>query len=127
MSGLSGEEARSVTRSASPTLERKLSINLVGNPAMGLREYREGPQESHRGNEPDGDDANRRQYDGTKLINLGTNRWGFKPEVGVAVPKGRWDIDAYLGVWLFTDNDDFYPGGRTRSQDHVVALQGHAS
>ena len=45
----------------------------------------------------------------------------------MAVPKGRWDIDAYLGVWLFTDNDDFYPGGRTRSQDRVVALQGHAS
>ena len=67
------------------------------------------------------------QYDGKKLINLGTNRWGFKPEVGVAVPKGRWDFDAYLGVWLFTDNDDFYPGGRRRSQDQVVALQGHAS
>ena len=67
------------------------------------------------------------QYDGAKLINLGTNRWGFKPEVGVAVPKGRWDFDAYLGVWLFTDNSDFYPGGRRRSQDRVAALQGHAS
>ena len=67
------------------------------------------------------------QYDGTKLINLGTNRWGFKPEVGIAVPKGPWDFDAYLGVWLFTSNDDFYTGGRTRSQDRVMALQGHAS
>ena len=28
------------------------------------------------------------------------------------------------GVWLFTDNDDFF-GGRTREQDRVVALQAH--
>jgi hypothetical protein len=67
------------------------------------------------------------QYYPTKLINLGTNRWGFKPEIGVAVPKGRWDVDAYLGVWLFTSNTNFYPGGLTRSQDPVVALQGHVS
>ena len=45
----------------------------------------------------------------------------------MSVPKGPWDFDAYLGVWLFSDNDDFFPGGRTRSQRRVVALQGHAS
>jgi hypothetical protein len=67
------------------------------------------------------------QYDRTRLINLGNHRWAFKPEVGVAVPKGPWDIDAYLGVWLFTANDDFYPGGLERTQDPVVALQGHVS
>ena len=45
----------------------------------------------------------------------------------MAVPKGHWDFDGYLGVWMFTSNEDFYPGGRSRSQDPVVALQGHAS
>ena len=43
------------------------------------------------------------------------------------MPKGRWDFDGYAGVWLFTDNDDFYPGGRRRTQEAVVALQGHTS
>ncbi len=126
VSGLVGEEARAVTRSGLTDARAKLSINLVGNPAMGLREYSKAPRRVIVGTSltvttPTGD------YDGEKLINLGTNRWGFKPEVGVAVPKGRWDIDTYLGVWLFTDNGDFYTGGRTRSQDRVVALQGHAS
>lgn len=126
VSGVVGEEARSVTRSGITDARAKLSINLVGNPAMRLGEYVKAPRKSIVGTSltvtmPTG------QYDGTKLINLGTNRWGFKPEVGVAVPKGRWDIDAYLGVWLFTDNDNFFSGGRTRSQDNVVALQGHAS
>ena len=45
----------------------------------------------------------------------------------MSVPAGRWDFDAYLGVWLFARNDDFFPGGQTRSQDPLVALQGHAS
>lgn len=126
VSGLVGEEARSISRAGFTDTRAKLSINLAGNPAMGLQEYSKAPRRVIVGTSltvtaPTG------EYDGSRLINLGTNRWGFKPEVGVAVPKGRWDIDAYLGVWLFTDNGDFFPAGRTRSQDRVVALQGHAS
>ncbi len=126
VSGRVGEEARAVTRSGLADARAKLSINLVGNPAMRLREYAKAPRRAIVGTSlmitaPTG------QYDRAKLINLGTNRWAYKPEVGIAVPKGPWDFDAYLGVWLFTSNADFYPGGRTRSQDRVVALQGHAS
>jgi hypothetical protein len=126
VSGLVGEEARTVSRSGFVDARTKLSVNLVGNPAMRLRQFSTAPRRAIVGTSltvtaPTG------EYDGSKLINLGTNRWGFKPEVGVAVPKGHWDFDAYLGVWLFTDNDDFFPGGLTRSQDRVAALQGHAS
>lgn len=126
VSGTVGEEARAITRSGLTDARVKLSVNLVGNPAMRTRAFARAPRKTIVGTSltvtgPTG------QYDGAKLINLGTNRWGFKPEVGVAVPKGRWDFDAYLGVWMFTDNSDFFPGGRTRSQSRVVALQGHAS
>jgi hypothetical protein len=126
VSGQVGEEARAVSRSGLADTRAKLSINLAGNPALGLRDYVKAPRKVIVGTSltvitPTG------QYDGARLINLGTNRWSFKPEVGVSVPKGPWDVDAYLGVCLFTDNDDFYPGGQARSQDRVVALQGHAS
>ena len=126
VSGLVFEEARSITRSGLTDARAKFSVNLVGNPAMGLRGFVKAPRKTIVGTSltvtpPTG------QYDGAKLINLGTNRWAFKPEIGIAVPKGPWDFDAYLGAWFFTDNDDFFPGGRTRSQDRVVALQGHAS
>ena len=67
------------------------------------------------------------QYSATKLINLGTNRWSVKPEVGVAVPLGRWDLDGYLGFMFYTDNTDFYPGGVARSQDPLLSIQGHVS
>lgn len=126
VTGKIGEDAGAVTRSGLADARVKLSVNLVGNPALRLREYVKAPRRTIVGTSltmttPAG------QYSGSKLINLGTNRWSFKPEVGIAVPKGPWDFDAYLGVWLFTNNDDFYPGGRIRSQDRVVALQGHAS
>ena len=67
------------------------------------------------------------QYDSAKLINLGTNRWSFKPEVGFSRAygaSGQWVVEAMAGVWLFTDNTDFV-GGRTREQDPIAATQVH--
>ena len=126
VSGTVGEEARSVSRSGLADARFKLSVNLAGNPAMRAREFVKAPRQTIVGvslttTSPIG------EYDGTKLINLGTNRWSFKPEVGVAVPAGRLDFDAYLGVWMFAPNNDYFPGGQRRSQDPLVALQGHAS
>jgi hypothetical protein len=64
------------------------------------------------------------QYDPSKLINLGTNRWALKPEVGVSQPLGAWVFELYGGVWLFETNDDFY-GGQVREQDPLATLQTH--
>ncbi|MBK7033785.1 MAG: transporter [Ignavibacteria bacterium] len=63
-----------------------------------------------------------------KLINIGTNRWSFKPEIALSQPLGdSWLLDVYAGVWLFTQNTSFYPGTSVRSQDPMAALQGHLS
>jgi len=64
------------------------------------------------------------QYDETKLINIGANRWSFKPELGLARAYGRWVVELMAGVWLFTDNDEFV-GGRTRAQDPILETQAH--
>ena len=126
VSGQVFEETREVSRSGLADTRLKLSINLRGNDAMRLAQFAKAPRRTIVGTSltmvaPTG------QYDGTKLINLGTHRWAFKPEVGVAIPRGHWDVDAYAGVWFFADNGDFFPGGRQRSQDPVVAIQGHVS
>jgi hypothetical protein len=126
VSGTVGEDARRITRAGLADSRFKLSINLHGNDAMRLREFAKAPRRTIVGTSltiaaPTG------QYYGTKLINLGNNRWAVKPEVGVAVPRGPWDVDAYFGVWLFTDNNDFYPSGQHREQSPVVASQGHVS
>ncbi len=126
VAGEVGEATRSVTRSGLVDMRAKFSINLRGNPAMGARAFATAPRKVVIGSSvtvvaPTG------QYSGAQLINLGSHRWAFKPEVGIGVPKGRWDFDAYLGVWLFSANDDFFPGSQRRSQDAVLAAQAHTS
>jgi hypothetical protein len=67
------------------------------------------------------------RYESGQLINLGFNRWGFKPEIGLSHPTGRWTLDCSAGVWFFTTNDSYFPGTAKREQDPVIALQAHVS
>ena len=66
------------------------------------------------------------QYDDLKLLNLGSNRWAMKPEIGLSRAAGRWIVEVMAGIWLFTDNSDF-AGGRTREQDPIASVQGHVT
>jgi hypothetical protein len=66
------------------------------------------------------------QYDDSKLLNLGSNRWAVKPEIGLSRAAGRWIVEVMAGIWLFTDNRDF-SGGRTREQDPIASVQGHVT
>ena len=61
-----------------------------------------------------------------KLINVGTNRWALKPEIGLSHPVGRWTLEAIAGAWFFEDNDDFF-GGRHREQEPLASVQAHVS
>ena len=64
------------------------------------------------------------QYDSARLINLGSNRWAFKPRVGVSHTGGRWTFEFYGAAWLFTDNPDAL--GQRIEQDPIYAIEGHA-
>src|SRR5262249_44646881 len=66
------------------------------------------------------------QYDSEKLVNLGTDRWFVKPELGISKAWGPLTLEAAAGVTFFTANDDFF-GGKRRTQAPVYALQGHVS
>ena len=102
----------------------RLSVNLYGAPALTVPEFKSYEQDlivgaSLQVSAPAG------QYDDTKLVNLGTHRWFFKPEVGVSKALGQWTLELQAGATLFTDNNDFYNGNR-RSQDPLYSFQGHA-
>ncbi len=66
------------------------------------------------------------QYDSSKLINLGTNRWMFSPRLGVSHRAGRFVLEGYGSAWLFTDNNEF-SGDNTLAQDPLFALQAHVA
>jgi len=101
----------------------RLSVNLYGAPALSLKEFAGWEQDlivgaSLRVTVPWG------QYDNTRVVNIGTNRWSFKPEIGVSKAVGNWTFELTGAVTFFTDNDDFY-GGRTRAQDPLYSVQTH--
>lgn len=117
------EQTRSITRSGQGDMALRLATNILGGPALTRAEFARAPQQTTLGasvavSMPTG------QYDGTKLINIGSNRWAFKPEVGFSHPTGPWRFDLYAGAWFFTPNDNFF-GGNRRTQDPLFALQGH--
>ena len=101
----------------------RLSVNLYGAPALTLKEFADWEQDliigaSFRVVAPWG------QYDDTKLVNIGTNRWSFKPEVGISKAIGPWTLEGTAAATFYTDNNDFF-GGKTLSQAPIYSLQGH--
>jgi len=110
----------------------RFSVNLKGGPAMDLEEFSKWQQKTLVGVSfkvvpPTG------QYDPTKLINVGTNRWAFKPEIGVSQRWHHWLVDTYGAAWSFTTNHEFFshnqfnPGVTAQSQAPVGAFEGHLS
>ncbi|HEY1141433.1 MAG TPA: transporter [Lysobacter sp.] len=101
----------------------RLSMNFFGAPAMGMAQFRDWKQDlivgaSLQVSPPLG------QYDENRIVNIASNRWTIKPEIGMSKARGRWIGEVKLGATFFSDNDRFY-GGVTRSQDPVYALQGN--
>jgi hypothetical protein len=126
-----GEEM-SIYRSGLFDSAFRLSVNLVGGPAMSLAEMKQWQQKTLLGLSlkvvaPTG------QYDPTKLINLGANRWAFKPELGYSRRWGHWVLDAYASTWLYSKNpeffsrNDYFPGTRSQTQDPIWVLETHLS
>ncbi len=110
----------------------RFSVNLIGGRAMNVAEFMKWRQKTILGISfrlvPETG-----QYDTTKLINFGTNRWAFKPELGYSQRWGHWILDAYGGVWLYTTNSEFFshnqffPGTNTQTQSPIGSFEGHLS
>jgi hypothetical protein len=110
----------------------RVSVNLIGGPAMKPQEFAKWQQDILLGVSlkivpPTG------QYDPTVLVNLGSNRWAFKPEVGYSQRWGHWVLDGYAAVWFFTTNPEFFSynqyfsGVRSRTESPVTAFETHLS
>jgi hypothetical protein len=63
-------------------------------------------------------------YMDDKLINLGTNRYTFRPQLGVVHSWGAWSFENTGTVSLFTDNNDFFNGNKLE-QDPLYSIQTH--
>jgi len=105
----------------------RLSMVLIGGKAVGVNEFmKQQPKKfklgvSFRFRPPLG------QYNNTKLINLGANRWAFKTAVAASYTiKKKLTFEGHLLSWFFTENKEFF-NGNTISQKPLVAAQLHIS
>ena len=101
----------------------RFSVNLFGAPALSVKEFANYQQDliigiSLQVSAPLG------QYDNSKLLNLGNNRWSFRPEVGISKAWGPWTLEVAPSVTFFTDNTDFF-NGSTFAQAPIYLVQGH--
>jgi hypothetical protein len=128
---VSGAEAQAYRSGLLDSVYR-FSVNLKGGAAMPLEQFQKWRQKMLIGASlkivaPTG------QYDGTKLVNWGTNRWAFKPEVGYSQRWGHWVVDGYGAAWFFTTNPEYFshnasfPGTRAQTENPVAAFEGHLS
>ena len=110
----------------------RFSVNLIGGRAMNVAEFMTWRQKRILG-------ISLRlvpqtgQYDQTKLVNFGTNRWAVKPELGYSHRWGHCILDAYGGVWLYSTNPEFFshnqfwPRTNTLVQNPTCSFEGHLS
>lgn len=103
----------------------RFSYNLYGSRAVGPEEFKKHAHRMIVGasvlvTAPLG------QYDPKLLVNIGTNRWSFRPQIGFSRQVDKWTFDLYLGGYFFTKNSNFL-GGHVRAQAPIGATQVHIS
>jgi hypothetical protein len=103
---INGEEQKIYRSGLGPTAVR-VSVNLFGAPAMDVEEFSKWRQKTLIGASLIVQ-TQTGQYDPARLINIGNNRWAFKPEVGLSQRWRHWVLDAYGAVWFFTANNNFF-------------------
>ena len=114
---LEGQDtSRAVTGFGDPRVA--LSLNFVGAPALRAHDFGSYRQTTIVGailrvTVPLG------QYDPSKLINLGSNRWTFRLQVGASHAMGPWILEAYAAGWFFTTNPNFFGGSKL--EQHPLA------
>ena len=100
----------------------RLSINLFGAPALPVKEFANYKQDliigaSLQVSAPLG------QYDDSKLLNLGNNRWSFRPELGISKAWGPWTVGDRPWRYIFYRHTDFFIGNAF-AQAPISTMQG---
>jgi hypothetical protein len=116
----------SVTGGADASLE--IAALLVGAPALSAAEFETYQPTTTVGvsltvTGPSG------EYDPNKVVNLGSDRWSFKPQIGISYPFGpeqKWVADGNLYANFFTDNTAYH-GREVLSQRPLPGLEAHIS
>ena len=121
---LNGEEVTG-SRTGLADMRIRFGVNLTGSPALERKDFRTYQQKAIFGVSLVTSVPTGRYYD-DKQINIGGNRWAFKPEVGISKRFQHVYAEAYVGTWFYTLNTDYYNGNELK-QKPTMSFQAHAS
>jgi hypothetical protein len=126
-SGLLDGAPASTARSGWSDLSTRFAVNLIGAPPLSSEEFA-----NYRATTdsetivglglivqfPTG------HYLDDKLLNLGSNRFTFRPQLGVVRTQGKWATEVTVSSWVYTDNNEFFNGNQL-DQMPFYTVQGH--
>lgn len=115
------ERKRKVSGFNDPRL--RFSALLYGAPALSLDQFRDYRPDIIIGASLEVT-APLGKYESDKLLNVGTNRWSFKPEVGISKTVGPVTLELSSGVRFYSDNNNFL-SGRTLEVNPLYSVQAH--
>lgn len=123
VSGDVQDSSTAVARLGVGDMRLRFATNLIGGAALRPAEFASRIPSTTLGASltviaPTGD------YNPSHLVNIGSHRWAFRPEIGLSQPIGNWFGDVAIGSWFFTDNGDFLKSHR-RGEDPLVGIQAH--
>jgi hypothetical protein len=121
--GLLEGQPASTRRSGFNDPRVRFAVNVLGSPAQRGAAFRQFKPSTILGvalevTAPYG------EYHEENLINLGGNRWIFRPQIGVVHNWAKWAAEITTSAWFYTDNSDFF-GDTNRDQDPLLSVQGH--
>ena len=126
-SGLLNGEPKSIKRSGWSDTVLRFAINLYGAPPLQGKEYaayRAAAEVETLVSAGLGVQLPTGDYMNDKLINLGNNRFTFRPQLGVTHKHGKWATEVTGIVALYTDNDEFF-NGKKLEQEPLYIVHGH--
>jgi hypothetical protein len=89
------------------------SFNFIGSPALKKGGFKEYEQKTIAGFSMQVVAPTGQNFD-DRLINLGSNRWAFRPQLGVSHKINSWFIEYAINTWLFTTNEAFWDGNKLK-------------
>jgi hypothetical protein len=117
-----------ITRTGFGDFRTKFSLNIIGSPALTPQEFATRPPQPFLFGASLLLQAPTGAYNPHHLVNIGSNRFAFKPELGFSYNFDRkLYLDFYTGVWFFAKNMEFYPDNNTLSESPLLSFQFHVS
>lgn len=126
-SGLMNGQPFSVSRSGWGDATTRFAVNLIGAPPLegeAYKDYRAKTEIETIVGAALGVQLPTGEYMTDKLINLGSNRFTYRPQLGVVHKRYAWSFEATGAVAFYSDNDSFFRGNKL-TQDPLYTVEGH--